>query len=66
MYNFLDEGGQLITYSGISWTFGTQKKCKEFKNWIHEEVCGTCNEMDQGAFIESGTNVKTILIDIYK
>ncbi len=64
MYEHLDKGGRLITISSKSWTFGTQKKQKAFREWVDEE--GTLIDLEHGAFKSSGTNVSGCLIIIDK
>ena len=64
MYSLLKEGGQLITISSTSWTFGSQKKQVEFKNWLENDVVGDWIDLDRGSFKSSGTNVPGVLITI--
>jgi hypothetical protein len=48
-----------------SWTFGSQKKQKDFKQWI-EDVEALVVENGQGAFKTSGTGVDSVLVVIDK
>lgn len=66
MYSLLKKGGQLITIMSTSWTFGSQKKQVEFKNWLENEVFGDIIENGQGAFKTSGTMVSSVLVIINK
>lgn len=65
MYAVLDEGGVLVTISSISWTFGSQKKQVQFREWL-DEVGAYREELPADTFKESGTKVKTILLVIRK
>lgn len=64
MYSLLADNGQLITIASSSWTFGTQRKQTEFKEWVEE--LGTYQDLKKGSFKSSGTNVSGVLITIYK
>jgi hypothetical protein len=64
MYSLLADNGQLITLSSKSWTFGSQRKQVEFKNWLEKEVGATFTDIEQGSFKSSGTNVAAMLITI--
>lgn len=63
MYSLLAPGGQLITIASKSWTFGSQNKQIEFKEWVNE--VGTYQDLEKGSFKSSGTNVQGTLITIY-
>lgn len=65
MYDSLKVNGRLITLASISWTFGSQKKQIEFREWL-EKVQAYKEEIPEGEFKESGTNVRTMFLVIYK
>lgn len=65
MYSVLAEGGVLVTISSISWTFGTQKKQVQFREWL-DEIGAYQEELPADTFKESGTSVKTMLLVIKK
>jgi hypothetical protein len=65
MYGLLGDGGRLITIMSKSWTFESQKKQKDFKQWI-EDVEALVVENGQGAFKTSGTGVNSVLVVIDK
>jgi len=46
-----------------SWTFGAQKKQKEFKEWL-DEVGAVITNLPSGTFKESGTEVGAVIIEI--
>jgi hypothetical protein len=61
MYDQLKSGGRLVSITSVSWTKGSQKKQKEFREWLtnHGAVV-FLNEA--GSFKSSGTNVETATI----
>lgn len=65
MYSLLRKGGRLVSIASPSWTFGSQKKQVDFKEWLGE-IGATVEELPAGAFKESGTNIKAMLIIINK
>lgn len=65
MYAVLAEGGVLVTISSISWTFGSQKKQVQFREWL-DEIGAYQEELPADTFKESGTSVKTMLLVIKK
>lgn len=65
MYNLLKPGGIMVTLSSPSWTFGSQKKQVEFKQWL-TDVGAHTEEIPADTFKESGTSIRTVLIKIKK
>ena len=65
MYDMCREGGQVISISSKSWTFNTGRKFEEFRQWL-DEVDAYTEEIEEGAFKASGTNIQTMLIVINK
>ena len=47
------------------WTFANDKKSKAFRTFLEEEGA-TWEEIEAGEFKASGTNIKTILIELNK
>ena len=64
-YDFLKNGGRLVSVAGLSWKTGSQKKQIAFRKWLKENNA-EIEELDAGEFKESGTNVKTCIITINK
>lgn len=64
MFSLLADGGQLITIASSSWTFGSQKKQVEFKEWLENDVVANWVDLEGGEFKSSGTNVKGTFITI--
>lgn len=64
MHSLLKDGGQLITIASKSWTFGSQKKQVEFREWLENDVAANWIDLDHGSFKSSGTNVAGVLITI--
>jgi hypothetical protein len=65
MYNLLKPGGIMVTLSSPSWTFGSQKKHIEFRQWL-VDVDAYIEEIPEDTFKESGTSIRTVLIKIRK
>lgn len=65
MYDKLKDGGTMAVITSTHWVFSKEKKCVDFQEWI-DSVHGRKYEIDNGAFKESGTTVKTIAIVINK
>lgn len=63
MYRFLKKGGMLTSIASPSWTFGSQKKQVAFREWL-AEVEGEIIQVPEGAFKESGTNIRTVIVQI--
>jgi hypothetical protein len=65
MYNLLKPGGVIVALSSPSWTFGSQKKQVEFREWT-QSVDAYIEEIPVDTFKESGTGIRTVLIKIKK
>lgn len=65
MYELLKPGGTLVTICSESPFFRENKKSVEFRQFL-EDVNAEVIELDNGAFKESGTMVKTRIIKIVK
>lgn len=65
MYEVLRNGGTMVTLSSPSWQIGSQKKQVEFGKWL-KAVGAETEDIPEGAFIASGTSIRTVLIKITK
>lgn len=65
MYDVVKPGGIILSVSSYSWTFGSQKKQKSFREWLRELNCQRI-ELDQDAFKESKANARSVLLKIHK
>ncbi len=65
MYDVLKVGGRLVSIVSTHWQMSNNKKETEFKNWL-KQVGAVIKEVPVGAFKESGTNVKTLILIINK
>jgi len=65
MYEHLCDGGRLVCIMSNSWVNGSQKKQKEFREWL-ESVNADIIDIDAGAFKESGTMVGGKIVIINK
>lgn len=65
MYDMLKDGGIISAITSKHWTFGKEKECLEFRNWLND-IGGVINHIEKGSFSTSGTNIETIAIIIKK
>lgn len=65
MHSLLDSGGKLVSIVGVSWFNGIQKKHVSFREWL-DSVNANIIHLDGGEFKESGTSVKSIILEIDK
>ncbi|MBX3253953.1 MAG: PRTRC system protein E [Chitinophagaceae bacterium] len=65
MFKVCKPSGLIITLASGSWKHGSQKKHKQFREWLDNMVT-TEEEIPAGMFKESGTMVSTILLRIVK
>lgn len=65
MFELLKPGGRLVSLSGTSWTFGSQKKQRAFRDWL-EETDYDRYDYDQGVFKSVGAGVGGIVLVIDK
>lgn len=63
MYDRLESGGTLAAIISVHWTFGQERKCEEFRQWL-DAVGGRSYEIEEGAFRQSGTGIKTMAVVI--
>lgn len=56
----LKSGGRLVSIMSPSWTFSKIKKAEEFRALVND--LGEFIEMDDGAFKESGTGVRSVIV----
>lgn len=64
-YEFLKEGGRLVAIMSPSAFFHSSKKAAAFREWF-DSVSGMVEDMPEGSFKASGTNVSTKIIVINK
>lgn len=65
MFEVCKPGGTIVTLSSPSWTFGSQRKQIEFREWL-DSLGAEQIEIDLGEFKESGTTIKTVMLIINK
>lgn len=65
MFKCLKPGGRLVSITGKTWTFGSQRKHIAFREWI-KELGGETETLPAGTFKSSGTMVETIIIILDK
>lgn len=65
MWEVLKPGGRIATIASTSWRTGSQRKQVAFREWL-EEVGAVVEDVEAGAFKESGTNIPTVIITIDK
>jgi predicted RNA methylase len=59
-YELLANGGRLVAIMSPGFTFRVNKKSVEFKELV--ELAGFYEELPEGAFKESGTGVRTVIV----
>ncbi len=64
MYKFLNIGGRMDVITSCHWLYANDKKSVEFRDFINENA--NYQEIDEGEFKESGTNIKTVWITLNK
>lgn len=65
MYEHLSDGGRLVAIMSPHWQHAQDKKSKQFRDFL-QSVSGEVNEIDEGAFAEYGTQIKTYFVVIDK
>lgn len=65
MFEVCKPGGTIITMASPSWTFGSQKKQVQFREWL-QSLNAYTEEIPENTFRESGTSLRTVLIVISK
>ena len=65
MYDHLKDGGRLVAIMSPHWQHSQDKKSQQFRDFL-QSVSGQVYEIDEGAFAESGTNIKTYFVVIDK
>lgn len=65
MFELLNDNGLIVSICGTAWKHNTDKKSKDFKQWLETKKY-SIEDIAAGEFSESGTQVSTCLIKIYK
>lgn len=65
MWEYLNDGGRLVSICSTSWFNGSQKKQTQFKQWLDGNGAEIL-DIEPGAFKESGTNVGGKIIILCK
>lgn len=61
-YEMLADGGTLVSISSPHWTFASDKKSVEFRNWIDNETYYT-QDLASGTFEMTGVPAKILVIE---
>lgn len=61
MWEHLKEGGKLVAIMSPHFTHSEDKKSKEFRQLL-QDVGAEVHEIDEGAFKDSGTNIRTYFV----
>jgi len=64
-YRFLREGGKLVAIMSPGFTFGESHIRREFREFV-EEHGRVVEELPEGSFKESGTNVRAVVVELVK
>lgn len=65
MFSLLKQGGRLVTITSPGWTFRTDRLALEFKAML-ENIGAEWDTIPEGTFKESGTMVRSILLEVDK
>jgi hypothetical protein len=65
MYEHLNKGGKIVAIISTTWKTGKQKKQVEFREFL-KSVGAIETEVAEGTFKDSGTGVKTMMVEIVK
>ncbi len=65
MYDLLKPGGILVTVMSPAWQYRTDRKHAEFRAWL-AELDHEAEDLPEGTFKASGTNIRTVLVKIRK
>ena len=65
MHYMLKPGGILVTVTSPAWKYRTDKKHAEFRSWL-EPLNHEVEDLPEGTFKCSGTNVRALLVTIRK
>lgn len=61
-WEYLRPGGSLTAITSPGWTFRSDRLCTEFRAWLEADGGFDTRELDAGAFSESGTDIRTVMI----
>jgi len=64
-YYCLKPGGKLLSIMSKGWTFNSNARCTEFRDWV-ESIEGSYWDVRKGAFKESGTMVESVILELIK
>lgn len=65
MYECLKPGGTLVAITSPHWTLATEQVCKDFRDWV-KNMNGQVFGIEEGAFKDSGTGIRTMALVITK
>jgi type I restriction-modification system DNA methylase subunit len=63
-FSMLEETGRLVAIMSPGWTFSDNAKSVAFRQLVEQH--GTFEEISEGAFKESGTGIRTVLVTLRK
>ena len=61
----LKKGGRMVAITSPGWTFRTDRRHTDFKAWL-DSIDANWEQVPEGTFKASGTDVRTIMININK
>ena len=65
MYHLLNPGGSLVTVMSPAWQYRMDNNHAEFRAWL-EQLGHEVEDLPEGTFKSSGTNIRTLLVTIRK
>lgn len=64
-YEYVAPGGILVSVMSPSWEWRDNAKSREFRDFVKAHG-GTVDALPEGAFAESGTNIRTVILKLRK
>lgn len=62
-YNLLKTGGKIVAITSPSWTFNSNRKSEEFRNWFYKIGGEIVEELKSGTFEMTGVSSKIVVIE---
>jgi type I restriction-modification system DNA methylase subunit len=65
MWDHLAEGGQMAVIMSKHWQFASDKASKDFRSFV-ESIDHDITDLPAGSFKDSGTNVESLMLVLWK
>lgn len=64
-FRFLKPSARLVAVMSLGFTFRTDQRAQDFRDWLAANG-GSYSELPEGSFRESGTGVRTVVVEVRK